>query len=45
MDKDSWIILAAFATIVLGVLIYLAATGTIPIDWNSIFNIKTYPKN
>jgi hypothetical protein len=42
MDKDSWIILSAFVVIILGLLIYMSATGTINIDWNSILNIKDY---
>jgi len=45
MDGDSWIILAAFALISLSVFIYLSYTGVVSIDWNGIFNIKTYPKN
>jgi uncharacterized membrane protein (Fun14 family) len=45
MDKDSWVILIAFVVIVLGVFIYLASTGTVNIDWNAVFNVKTYPKN
>jgi len=45
MDKDSWILFLAFAVIIVGVFIYLMATGAVPVDWNAVFNIKTYPKN
>jgi len=45
MDKDSWILLGAFVAIGMCIFVYLSYTGTVNIDWNAVFNVKTYPKN
>lgn len=44
MDSDSWMIIATIAIIILGIGIYLGISSGVVIDWNSIFNVKTYPK-
>jgi uncharacterized membrane protein (Fun14 family) len=43
-DKDFWVVATTIVGMILAVFIYLNISGYINIDWNSVFNIKTYPK-
>jgi len=44
MDKDFWIVTAIIVSMLISVFVYLNGSGYIQIDWNWLFNIKTYPK-
>jgi uncharacterized membrane protein (Fun14 family) len=44
MDKDFWVVTVIISLMVIATFAYLNSSGYIQVDWNWLFNIKTYPK-